>query len=309
MKNNINIEDIYIDAKMQYEHIIYTKTQTENDLLNIINKLKFDTNFKIIKENNYNFTEISNLFRFYEDELKSSFLENKQLFESKFKCYILLIKLFTELCIIFSVKIEKRPYINNFFQLLKESKNMLKFFIPLHDNHLKILNNLIGEQLYYFTHIQYISTKDKSLDYIFEEYYLNLEKQLHGYELSLSTNFGENELSSKSIEYMIFINNASFLLLKMIHKLSFYRPKETFIENKYFMNIFSLFNKISNNKNISNITHIKEFEEILIKSFNNSSNYLKTNKNHDMIKEKVELLQLNTDEYKQLIVIILSLKD
>lgn len=309
MKNNICIENSYQIAKKQFEDLIYTKKKTESDLINIINILKFSNIFDIFDKNNYNFTEISNLFRFYEDELKSSFQNNKPLFDIKFRCYILLIKVFTELCITFSTNLEKRTYIDNFIQLLKESKNMLKFFIPLEKKHINILNNILGEQLYYFSHIQYIHTKDKELDYIFEEYYLNLEKQLHGYELSLSTDFGDNELTDKDIEYMIFINNASFLLLKMIHKLNYYQPNIDFYQNNKLKNILTLFHEISLfSKNIVS-NDIEEFESTLIKEFKNSSNYLRIHKNHDMIEEKVELLKLNTDEYKQLIDIILSLEN
>jgi len=308
MENNICIENLYLTINKQFEDLIVANKQTESNLLDIIKSLNFSTTLTIFQENNYNFDEISNLFRFYEDELKSSFSEDKTAFESKFKCYILLIKTFTQLCIYFATNKEKRVYINRVLQILKESKNMLKFFIPLKEKEITVINNLIGEQLYYFSHIQYIHTKDKELDYLFEEYYLNLEKQLHGYELSLSTNFGDKELTNKNIEYMVFINNSSFLLLKMIYKLDYYNPKINFFDNDKFKKILFLFHKISlSNKNTISQT-ILEFEKVLIKEFHNSASYLKKYKNHDMIEEKVELLRLNTDEYKQLIDIILSLK-
>lgn len=309
MENNIYIEDLYHLAKKQFKELVYSNKQTEDDLLDIINILKISKDFNIFYKNNYNFTEISNLFRFYEDELKSSFLDNKPLFDIKFKCYILLIKVFTELCITLTTNLDKRAQIDTFLQLLKESKNMLKFFIPLEQKHIKILNNIIGEQLYYFSHIQYIHTKNKELDYIFEEYYMNLEKQLHGYQLSLSSDFGDNELTNKDIEYMILINNSSFLLLKMIYKLNYYKPNIKFFENNKFKNIITLFHEISLfSKNIIS-NSMEEFESTLIREFHNSMNYLKIYKKLDMVEEKVKLLRLNTDEYKQLIDIILSLKN
>ncbi|WP_072679598.1 hypothetical protein [Arcobacter sp. LA11] len=309
MINNICTEKLYLSTKKQFEDLIYTKEQTEGDLLNIIKKLDFSKNFAIFQENNYNFDEVSNLFRFYEDELKSSFFEDKNLFKIEFKCYILLIKTFTELCITFATNKERRKHIDSFFQILKESKNLLKFFIPLEEKDIKTINNLIGEQLYYFSHIQYIHTKDKELDYIFEEYYLNLERQIHGYELSLSTNFGNKELNNKDIEYMIFINNSSFLLLKMIHKLNYYKPQIKFFENDKFKKVLSLFHKISLSHKESDSNTIEQFEKTLTSEFLESTKYLKKHKNHNMKKEKVQLLQLNTDEYKQLIDIILSLKE
>ena len=309
MENNNCIESLYLSTKKQFEDLVYSNKQTESNLIDIVKRLDFSSKFTIFQQNNYNFDEISNLFRFYENELKSSFSEDKTIFKIKFKCYILLIKTFTELCVTFATNKEKRVHINNFFQILKESKNMLKFFIPLDEKEIKTINNLIGEQLYYFSHIQYIHTKNKELDYLFEEYYLNLEKQLHGYELSLSSDFGDNELTNKDIEYMIFINNSSFLLLKMIHKLNYYNPTIEFFKNDKFKKVLSLFHEISlfHKNTISN--KIEEFEDILIKEFHNSTNYLKKHNNHNMIEEKVGLLQLNTDEYKQLIDIILSLKE
>lgn len=309
MKNNIYVENLYHIAKKQFEELLEAKVQTEDDLINIIKTLKISNNFNIFYKNNYNFAEISNLLRFYEHELKSSFHDNKPLFNIKFKCYVLLIKVFTQLCITFATNKTKRPLIDSFFQLLKESKNMLKFIIPLEETYIKTLNNLIGEQLYYYSHIQYIYTKDKELDYIFEEYYLNLEKQLHGYELSLSTNFGDKEFTNKEIEHMIFINNSSFLLLKMIHKLNYYKPNINMFQNNKFKNILKLFHKISKFHKNTVSGEIKEFESTLIAEFHNSCNYLRNHKNYDMAEEKIKLLQLNTDEYKQLTDIIMSLKN
>ncbi len=68
------------------------------------------------------------------------------------------------------------------------------------------------------------------------------------------------------------------------------------------------FRKLSIEHQQSSILNIKEFENILIEEFKNSSNFLLKNLNINMFDEKVKLLKLNTDEYKQLIDIITALK-
>jgi len=309
MKNNIEIEKTYYKAKEHLNDFISDDIRLEEDLLKIINILKLNSKFEILQENNYNYNEISNLFRFYEDELKSSFSKEKVLFQKIFQCYILLIEVYTELCILFSTNKIRKQHIDTILQLLKETKNMLKFFIPLEEKYINIINDMIGQQLYYLSHIQYISIKDKDLDYIFDEYHMNLEKQLHGFELSLSTNFANNKVTNRNIEYAIFMNNSSFLLLKMIHKLRYYKPDINIFENNKFKNILILFCEISLlHKNLIP-KNIKEFEYALIKEFSYCANYLREHKNHDMYEEKTKLLHLNTDEYKQLIDIILLSKE
>jgi len=307
--NNIDIKKLYTTLKNDFNHLVYNKKQTEYDLLNIINKLCYKKKFDIYDTNNYSFDEISNLFRFYEDELKSDFEENKIIFHSKFKCYTLLIKAFTELCIIFATNLEKRVLINNFFQLLRESKNILKFTIALDQKYINTLNNIIGEHLYYFSHIQYVYTKEKDIDYILDEYHMNLERQLHGFELSESTSFGDNEFTNKDIEYAIFVNNASFLLLKMLYKLDYYRPDIKYFDNKKFENILFLFHEISLFHKNTKTIDTNSFKEMLVKEFKASADFLLKEKNHNMYEEKLALLNLNTDEYKQLIDIILFSKE
>jgi hypothetical protein len=308
MINNLTLEKLYYDANKQFNLYKTSETATENDLLSIIKLLIIDNKFTICRSGDYYFYEISNLLRFYEDELKSSFLENKTIFNIIFNCYVLLIKLFIRLCSIFSFDIYKRAFINEFLQILKESKNILKFYIPLEINHVMTLNHLIGKQLYNCSHIQYIKTKNKELNYIFEEYFLNLENQVYGYELSLSSNFGNNKYLKKDIEHMIFINNSYFLLLKMIFKLTYYIEKVNYFDNTKFREILKLFSKISiSNKNI-HITDINKFKMLLIQNFKSSSTYLMTTNKNDILNEKIKLLKLNIDEYKQLIDIIILIK-
>ncbi len=308
MKNNIELEKLYIITSEIFTKIRSDKNKSEESLIKVILILNFNKKFDIFSRNNYNFNNISKLFRFYEEELKNSFKNDKERFFTLFKIYLLLIKIFTTLCKIFSVDKYKRELIAPIFQILKESKNLLKFFIPFKEKELNILNNLIGEQLYYFTHILYVHTKNKTLDYIFEEYFLYCESMQHGFELSKTSNFGDKPKKNYETEKMIFINHLSFLLLKMIYKLAYYKNKPEYFNNGYFLNIKEFFiNESILNKN-STINTKKEFEKALIQEFKNSANFLKNKKNYDMRAEKIRLLELNTDEYKQLIDIISSSK-
>ena len=309
MKSNIELEKLYLSSNDKLTKLITSEKFIEKDLINIISDLYLDKEFTIFEKNNYNLDSISNLFRFYEEELTTTFNDDKIKFHLLFKIYLLILELFTYLCTFFATNKEKRILIDKFFQILKESKSMLKFFIPFEEKELKVLNNIIGEQLYYFTHIQYIHIKDKSLDYIFEEYFLNCEKMFHGFELSLLSDFGENKYKNKDTEEMIFLNNLSFLLLKMIHKLNCYYKNVEYFENKKFQEILKFFIDKSKIKKRNLIKSKKDFEDMLIKEFIFSSNFLRDKKNYDMYDEKLKLLALNTDEYKELIDIILTSKE
>ncbi|PLY07355.1 MAG: hypothetical protein C0625_07025 [Arcobacter sp.] len=308
MINNNYLKKLYESSKKSIKTPKANKNNSEEDLLSIINNLKLNNTFIIHHKNNYNLNEVSKLFRFYENELKNSFSEDKIAFDLKLKCYLLIVELFTKLCILFSYNKEKRFLINTIFQILKESNNMLKLTIPFEKEEIQVLNNLIGQQLYYYTHIQESMTKEKDINYILEQYFLKLERIQHGYELSYHSNFGNNTSIKKSIEEMLFINNASFLLLKMVHKLNFYLPNFSYLQNSYFLKIKELFQKISKKNKSNKIKTIFDFESSLIGSFTISANYLQNHGHHNIFDDKIKLLKLNTDEYKQLIDIILTSK-
>lgn len=309
MKNNLNFDKTYNKAKKEFLKLNSLDSFDYKNISDIINMLSFDSNIFIYSKNNFDFEEISKLLRFYEDMLTNSFFTHKLNFNIQFKSYILLIELFNKLCKLFSKDKEKRCLIEQIFQLLKESKNIVKMFTPLEKKDIKILNNYIGQQLYHYSHIQYISTKNKDLDYIFQEYYLNIEKILHGFELSVETNFADCKKTNQINEKMIFINNLSFLLLKMIHKLNYYHPSIDYFDNKYFRNILYFFKKLSLSHKEAVSIDINTFEKLLLNEFKSSSDFLLKELAIDMYNEKINLLRLNTDEYKQLIDIIVTLKE
>jgi hypothetical protein len=118
-------------------------------------------------------------------------------------------------------------------------------------NKQRYIDNFI--QLYLYTHIQYIHTKGKDIDYVFDEYFFNLEKMIHGYELSLSTNFDDD----KHYEY------------------------------KSFKEIIKIFISISLINDNNRSTTIDNFKELLLKNFFFSSNYLEEKRNLVIIDKKL----------------------
>lgn len=308
MKDNKKLEKLYSLSLQTINKTINSQEYKEKEIIKIILNLSMEKQVNIFENNCYNLDSISELFRFYEKELKDAFRDDQERFHLLFKIYLLKIELFTILCELFIYDKEKRRLIKPIFQLLKESKNLLKFFIPFEKKELNIINNIIGEQLYYFSHVHYVNLKDKSLDYIFEESLLTCESMLNGLELSISSNFGGNPYKTKEIEETIFLNNLSFYLLKMISKLKVFRPKINYFDNKNYLKILDFFYTIYIFEKSYNIDNKKPFKDTLLEIFIETSKFLTEEKKHDYLEEKIRLLSLNTDEYKELIDIISSLK-
>ena len=307
MQSIKNLAKLYEISINDLKSLLTDSCVNEDKLIKLIDPLTFNEKFLIKNDTTYDINEISKIFRFYEKMLQQSFKENKEQFEIEFKLYILLIKVFTELCNTFKKDKEKRKVIDSFFQTLKESKNMLKLFLPLDIKHINILNNLIGEQLYYFSHINYHDFSSYPLEYSLEKYSLDLEKMFHGFDLSLSSNFGNKEFTNEDIEFTILKNNASFLLLTLTSKMRELESFENGIEQK-FKNIIIFYKdgfKIENKEEENNI---KTFENLLLNDFEESAKYIKKTTKHNLIEEKLELLRLDTDEYKQLIDIIIKIE-
>jgi GGDEF domain-containing protein len=189
------------------------------ELSKIFNLLSLGLNFNILNDyNNYNYDDISTLFRTYEGFLGELHAQDKALFEITFLHYITLIETFHKLCIINSTDIQRKKTIPPILDLLTETNNMVKFTVPLDEDKIKILNNIIGKQLYYYTHITYIDTNNLEIEKVFTKYQTLIEKQKDGFELSLETNFGGNN-EAGTYENIIFKTNVSFLLLNLINKL------------------------------------------------------------------------------------------
>lgn len=304
MKNNNDLKKLYLQVYKELKPLNTELLKSTEAINDIISLLCIEENFNVFDNNNLNFEQLSNLFRYYEDILSSLYLVDEELYEIKFRLYIILIDSFRQLCKIYSTNIEKRELIEPILEILIESQNILKFRVPLSNERINTINNHIGENRYKFSHLSY--SKSRELDNIFEIHILNAERIIHGFELSLSTNFSKDLIVDKNIEENIFKNNLSFQFLKMLCKIRYFHPNEEYKKNKHFKNaleIYSIYSTFIEESTSSNI----DFDEALFEDFITSQNYLKV-KGMYIIEEKLALLMVNTDEYKELIDNILPLK-
>lgn len=211
------------------------------EIVSVVNLLSLGERFHVFQNYNvYDFDEIAKLFRFYEDILRDQFLGDKEDFESTFSCYTKLIQAYNKLCVINSTDLQRRKSINPIMDLITESINMLKFTISFEETHLNKINNVLGEILYYFAHLPYIETKGKELYYLIDEFFLLLEKQTDGYNLSKDAGFGENTEYKKE-EYLIYVNYSANLLLNMLQKLAFAFKDDDYFNTRSFQKCLSLF--------------------------------------------------------------------
>ncbi|WP_428026508.1 diguanylate cyclase domain-containing protein [Arcobacter sp.] len=212
------------------------------DINSIINLLSRAKNYKIFKDyNTFNYDEVQNLFREYESSLQNN-INNEELFDAIFDCYTSLLKVYTKLCLINSIDIKRKQTINPITDILTETINMLKFSTKLKEKHINNLNNILGQILYYFSHLPFIDSKGKDLDYLIAQYFLLFEKISDGYYTSKDTNFGENS-SLKEEEYFRFRSNSSYLFLIMLKKLHQDFGNEQYLNNNYFKKYINLYEK------------------------------------------------------------------
>lgn len=230
------------------------------EIISMINLLSRGEVFNIFKDyNTYNYDEIQNLFREYEKALKRSLNEDSDLFEAIFDCYSCLLKVYTKLCLINSIDIKRKQTITPIIEILTETINMLKFSVKLETTNLDKLNNILGQLLYYFSHLPFVDSSGKDVNYIIDQYYLLFEKISDGYLASKDTNFAGNE-NYKEEEYLRFRNNSSYLLLIMLKKLYGSFHKEEYFISDSFKRCMLLYEKNFN------INFIKD-ENITLESF------------------------------------------
>ena len=261
---------------------------TKNDSINfskeitlILSVLTIGTNEKVLNSNfDYNYESISKLFRYYESSLKNLFQINIKLFHLTFDSYIILLKTFIQLCRINSIDIMKTKDIHNILELITETISILKFNILLKKEQLEKISSIQGKYLFYFSHLDEIKIEIKDLDKSIEKYFLCFEKQNIGYILySENISFDENFDSN---EFLVFKNNSSILILKLLHKLKNILPEEKYFEIEFFQKILRLYYKIfSTEFNYDLIPkNIESFEKDLLNSllynYNISFDFTKT---------------------------------
>lgn len=270
---------------------------TKNDSINfskeitlILSVLTIGTNEKVLNSNfDYNYESISKLFRYYESSLKNLFQINIELFHLTFDSYIILLKTFIQLCKINSIDIMKTKDIHAILELITETINILKFNILLKKEQLEKISSIQGKYLFYFSHLDEIKIEIKDLDKSIEKYFLCFEKQNIGYILySENISFDENFDSN---EFLVFKNNSSILILKLLHKLKNILPEEKYFEIEFFQIILRLYYKIfSTEFNYDLIPkNIESFEKDLLNSllynYNISYDFTKIINYHSIIED------------------------
>jgi hypothetical protein len=230
---------------------------------------------------NFNYDSISILFRYYENLLQKLHTKNKELFSLTFDSYILLLKIFIQLCTIHSMDTLKIKNISLLIELMTESINILKFNIKFDENNIKEMNSIQGKYLYYFSHLENIDIDINNLDTSIKKYFLCLEKQRDGYTLSKDSNFGEKNEHTNSDEFLIYKNYSSIVILKLLNKLKDLN-QNIYVNSEYFQAILRFYYKnFSNEFNIkNNLFNIKSFEKELLNNliynYTNNLNYIKT---------------------------------
>lgn len=270
---------------------------TKNDSINfskeitlILSVLTIGTNEKVLNSNfDYNYESISKLFRYYESSLKNLFQINIKLFHLTFDSYIILLKTFIQLCRINSIDIMKTKDIHNILELITETISILKFNILLKKEQLEKISSIQGKYLFYFSHLDEIKIEIEDLDKSIEKYFLCFEKQNIGYILySENISFDENFDSN---EFLVFKNNSSILILKLLHKLKNILPEEKYFEIEFFQKILRLYYKIfSTEFNYDLIPkNIESFEKDLLNSllynYNISYDFTKIINYHSIIED------------------------
>lgn len=277
-------EDIQVLFSTNYPFIEYAnkflkkklKNLTKNDSTYffddvnlVLNILSAQTQYKIFNSyNSYNFEDISGLFRFYEQKLQHLFLEDKELYELTFSSYFILLELYTQLCIINSTDIIAKNNIKELTELMTESINMLKFSIQLDTKKLNRLNNLQGEHLYMFSHIYDIGVKEDDLEHSFKEYFHYLQRIEDGYFLSQKSNFSD-DIKDDSQEFVLFKNNSSILILKLLKELDLSNIKEeVYFQNSFFKKFIQFYyDQFSYDVEAkSQLKNVEDFRQILLDS-------------------------------------------
>lgn len=270
---------------------------TKNDSINfskeitlILSVLTIGTNEKVLNSNfDYNYESISKLFRYYESSLKNLFQINIKLFHLTFDSYIILLKTFIQLCKINSIDIMKTKDIHAILELITETINILRFTLILKKEQLEKISSIQGKYLFYFSHLDEIKIEIEDLDKSIEKYFLCFEKQNIGYILySENISFDENFDSN---EFLVFKNNSSILILKLLHKLKNILPEEKYFEIEFFQKILRLYYKIFSTEFNYDLVpkNIESFEKDLLNSllynYNISYDFTKIINYHSIIED------------------------
>ena len=232
------------------------------ELVTVINLLSLGKRYTIFERyNEFSTDEISKLFREYEAFLQELFAsEDSKNYELTFNYYLTLIEAYNELCILNSTDVKRKKSIAQIIELVTESINMLKFTVRLDEKKIGMLGNLQGKFLFFYSHVLYISTKDKTIDDLIYEYKFTLEKQLDGYFLA-SSHLEKEETNY----YLTLLSNSTYLLLVMLLKFEEYEESVEFEKVKPIIEIFKRECKL--HFEVEPIETIEDFKAALLNNF------------------------------------------
>lgn len=325
----INEEEIPSDIQKEIEHNThYRKYLVSNlekrmdnilsdkstiifkEIVIIVNILSFGKDYKIFESYDfYNLEQMAQLFRDYEKKLIDLKQTNNENFLITFKHYTTLIEVLNELCAINSIDVLRKKTISPIIELLTETINLVKFNIILSDKKINILNNILGKLLFYYSHIPYINTKNKSAQYLISEFSFNIAKLSDGYTLSKNTNFA-NDSKCKHEYYKIYLNSLTTAISNLIYKLEDLYEENEYSDISNFDSILEVYEEMITHKKVKKIASIKELKIDLL------DNYVYVYKENENISNCIEIVnnflenkELNSSNMQILLYIILFLDE
>ncbi|MGA1941011.1 hypothetical protein [Arcobacter sp. YIC-310] len=315
-------KDIPLDIKDEINNNIHFKAYLTNHIQNrleeilnnssivffkeiviLLNLLSFGKDYKLFKSYNvFDLDNLASLFRKYEDTIQK---QKENHFETSFLQYQLLLECLNKICTLNSNDIYRKKDIKDIIDLITETINITKFKIKLENSKINILNNILGNFLFMYSHVPYIEIENKDYKYLIKEFYFNFKKIYDGYEVLNSTLYSEDE--KKEENYLILLNSISILLSNLTYKLKDnYNLKDTNIITEL-KDILSFYEKIITHKKKEEINSIEEFSNNLLENFSYIYN-LKTNNNLnylEIVEEFLKKKEFNINNMQIILLIIL----
>ncbi|MGM0518374.1 MAG: diguanylate cyclase domain-containing protein [Campylobacterota bacterium] len=259
---------IYDDVKSRMNKIIIDdSTIMFKQIVLILDLLSFGKNYQVFENYNfYNLDNLSELFREYEDKLLEHISSDENsMFEITFRHYVILIEMLNELCTINSTDLQRKKTIRDIIETISETINITKFKIKLSEEKINILNNILGKLMFFYSHIPFISIKNKSAKYLIDEFTFNLEKISSGYELSKNTNFAGEQ--KEELYYVVLLNSATTLLSNLIYKLENFYETSEYSDIEIFHEILDLYEDLIEHKTVSQIDDLQNLKNDLLDNY------------------------------------------
>ena len=259
---------LYTDITKRSKNIVEDKSIIFfREIENIFHLLSLGDKYEVFSDyDHYDFGSISSLFREYESFLKELHNNDIEGFELTFRLYLELINVFHTVCGVTSTDIQRKKNINQILEILTETISLLKFTVTLSEEEINRLNNILGKQFYYFSHVAYFNTEVKDISRILDEFTMIYEKQIEGYNLSKDSNFGD-DIDMQERELNILLFNSSFLLLLLVYKLQKRFGDKEIQSNEKYKKMVNIYKTNHNILKEEKLTNVKEFKVSLLNNF------------------------------------------